>query len=166
MKCIDPGHVYRLDQRGADGGATFTAHFLDLEKKPPVPGPTTQEYLRMLIDRTMYCDQCEPWEGNQHIIDHLRMALALHEARALIKKTVKGEIKPERVALGSDGHFKLISDQPPGDHVLPFQQQHYTHEPSSKAQTAGSIDPPALDRSCRTPPKPRKTETLTGAAEG
>ncbi len=36
---------------------------------------------------------------------HLRMALALHEARALLRHVEKGEIKPELVAVGSDGHF-------------------------------------------------------------
>lgn len=61
----------------------------------------------MLIDRTMHCDNCLRWSSNDQIIWHLRMALVLHEARALERKTEKGLIEPERLKISDDGHFKL-----------------------------------------------------------
>lgn len=71
------------------------------------PGTQTQEVLRALIDRTMHCDNCLRWPGNDKIIYHLRMALVLHEARALQRKVEKGEMRPESVPLMSDGHFQV-----------------------------------------------------------
>jgi hypothetical protein len=56
----------------------------------PHEGVQTQEVLRALIDRTLHCDRCLRWDGNDKIIHHLRMALALHEARAIERKTEKG----------------------------------------------------------------------------
>jgi hypothetical protein len=80
----------------------------------PHPGTQTQEVLRALIDRTMHCDNCLRWLGNDLIIYHLRMALALHEARALERKTEKGIIMPETICTHGDGHFAL-SDAPMSD---------------------------------------------------
>jgi hypothetical protein len=71
--------------------------------------------LRALIDRTMHCDNCLRWAGNDKIIYHLRMALALHEARALERKTEKGLIRPELIRTSSDGHFKLHGGKHEGD---------------------------------------------------
>ncbi len=45
--------------------------------------------------------------GNDDIIRHLRMALVLHEARALIRKVHKDELAPEIVDVAGDGHFRL-----------------------------------------------------------
>lgn len=103
----------------------YLLHFLDTEKHPNLseganvltfvnrepdhehPGTQTQEVLRALIQRTQHCDRCLRWEGNDLIIRHLRMALALHEARAILRKTEKGLISPELIETGTDGHFKI-----------------------------------------------------------
>jgi len=71
------------------------------------PGTQTQEVLRALIDRTQHCHNCLPHEVNAKIIYHLRMALVLHEARALERKVEKGLLKPEQIVTDEDGHFKL-----------------------------------------------------------
>lgn len=113
MKVIEPGHIYEL-------------HWLDCKPQPPEwpyqrsntlvfvnreatphPGTQTQEVIRALIDRTQHCDRCLRWDGNDQIIHHLRMALVLHEARALARKTEKGIIAPELIVTGLDGHFKI-----------------------------------------------------------
>lgn len=119
MKVIEEGHIYRLDwldgepnyigNRTEDGQRELMANdliFVNREDNPH-PGTQTQEVLRALIDRTMHCDNCLRWPGNDLIIHHLRMALVLHEARALGRKIEKEELQPERVTLSTDGHFKL-----------------------------------------------------------
>jgi hypothetical protein len=105
MKIIEPGHVYELNS--LDGGTPETLTFVNREEGQEHPGTQTQEVLRALIDRTMHCDNCKRWDGNDKIIHHLRMALALHEARAIVRKAEKGYYKPEQMAVGADGHFTL-----------------------------------------------------------
>lgn len=109
MKIIEPGHIYALQWLDASPrlGADQLI-FVNREKGILMHGGTqTQEVLRALIDRTQHCDRCLRWDGNDKIIYHLRMALALHEARAIERKTEKGYIKPEFVKTGVDGHFTL-----------------------------------------------------------
>jgi hypothetical protein len=105
MKIIEPGYVYEL--HSLDGGEPETLTFVNREDGDEHPGTQTQEVLRALIDRTMHCDNCLRWEGNDKIIYHLRMALALHEARAIELKAEKGYYAPERMKIGADGHFTL-----------------------------------------------------------
>jgi hypothetical protein len=124
MKIIEPGHIYELnwlDGKPKEYHATqdmpdhdlieyFSSNrliFVNREKGTEHPGTQTQEVLRALIDRTQHCDNCLRWEGNDQIIYHLRMALALHEARAILRKTEKGYIHPEEILIGPDGHFTL-----------------------------------------------------------
>lgn len=118
MKVIEPGHVYELNWLdealgNADkmmslfGGMPNRLMFVNREHSTEHPGTQTQEVIRALIDRTRHCDNCLRWEGNDQIIHHLRMALVLHEARALERKVIKGIIAPELVLTGIDGHFKL-----------------------------------------------------------
>lgn len=106
MKIIEPGHIYDLDVQ--DGEEPERLTFVNREDTPHA-GTQTQEVIRALIDRTMHCDNCLRWEGNDLIIHHLRMALALHEARALLRKTTKGIIAPENINLTPDGHFAVTS---------------------------------------------------------
>lgn len=108
MKVLDKGHVYALDH--LDGEDSQKLIFVNREAGREEEGTTTQECLRMLIDRTWYCNDCLPWSGNKLIVDHLRMALMLHEVRAMIRKVEKGEIEPEKLAVGHDGHFILGPD--------------------------------------------------------
>jgi hypothetical protein len=84
-----------------------TLVFVNREGEDQHPGTTTQEVICALIDRTQHCDSCLRWEGNDQIIKHLRMALVLHESRAIMRKVEKGEIIPEHIPIGPDGHFVL-----------------------------------------------------------
>lgn len=105
MQVLEPGHVYLLDH--LDGPNQQQLVFVNREEGTEHEGTQTQEVLRALIDRTQHCDRCLRWEGNDAIIHHLRMALALHEARALLRKAEKGYYLPEKVAVDEDGHFLL-----------------------------------------------------------
>lgn len=114
MRIIEAGHIYELAQLDLNEPDVETdlyervvLKFVNREKGSEHPGTQTQEVLRALIDRTQHCDRCLRWEGNDLIIQHLRMALALHEARAIIRKAEKGIIRPESVITGEDGHFQL-----------------------------------------------------------
>lgn len=105
MKILEPGHVYQLQHLDGTGAGVLT--FVNREPGAEHEGTQTQEVLRALIDRTQHCDTCLRWDGNDKIIHHLRMALALHESRALERKAEKGLIEPEKVATASDGHFVI-----------------------------------------------------------
>ncbi len=97
MKVIDPGHTYALDS--LDGAPPFTLSFVkrvgDLypgNAGEPHGGPTTQEVIRALIDRTKYVDQqalmlkYPGWEDdhryNDNVIEDLRQCLLNLESRA------------------------------------------------------------------------------------
>lgn len=117
MKVIEPGHVYQLDT--LDGAAPNRLVFVNREPGTEHAGTQTQEVLRTaidalscLIDRTNHCDGCLRWEGNDRIIKALseaqrqmRLAILHHEARALERKLDRGDLKPEGVPVGADGHF-------------------------------------------------------------
>lgn len=110
MKIIEPSHVYELHSLDGDG-TPETITFVNREPGTEHPGTQTQEVLRALIDRTMHCDNCRRWAGNDKIIFHLRMALALHESRAIERKAEKGYYAAEQVSISSrDGHFQLIEN--------------------------------------------------------
>lgn len=106
MIVVEPGHTYALK-------------YLDAEKHVELvfvrrdrgdlnhPGTTSQEVLQALIDRVKYCDGQLPHVNNTKIIDHLRMAFVLFEARALERKVEKGLLEPEYVSLNEDGHFLI-----------------------------------------------------------
>ena len=117
MRIKEKGHIYLLDHIDGPGSETLT--FVNRESGTEHPGTQTQEVLRALIDRTMHCDNCLPTPLDSEIVYHLRMALVIHEARALIRKTQKGRIEPENVATCSnDGHFRLDSNTLTSDSVL------------------------------------------------
>jgi hypothetical protein len=104
MRVIEAGHIYELDHLDGDDKSTLT--FVNREAHPH-EGVQTQEVLRALINRTQYCDRCERWEGNDTIIYCLRMALVLHEFRAIERKIHNGVLTPEHIVTGPDGHFSL-----------------------------------------------------------
>jgi len=109
MKILEAGHIYELE--GLDthfGDPPIILPFVNRENTPH-GGTQTQEVIRSLIDRTRHCDKCLRWDGNDLIIHHLRMALVLHEARALLRKVEKGLLEPEHVMTGTDGHFLLLT---------------------------------------------------------
>jgi len=124
MRVIEEGHVYELNSIDAPNGLkTQVLTFCNREPGHEHPGTQTQEAIRVAIDRTMHCDNCLRWEGNDLIIYHLRMALVLHEARALIRKVEKGYIMPENIETDPrDGHF-LLSKLPNSDDSTEYENK-------------------------------------------
>lgn len=118
MKVIEKGHIYEAEVRSVEDGKavkTITPPVLTFINKEPGyehDGTTTQEVLRILIDRTRHCNNCLPHRNNEQVIYHLRMALVMHEARALERRMEKGSYRPEYVTTGDDGHFLLDEVNP------------------------------------------------------
>lgn len=119
MKTIEKGHIYDLTIRSHDGtlpaikvGDAQTLKFVNKQPGQEHDGVTTQEVLRVLLDRARHCANCMPHRNNEQIIYHLRMALVLHEARALERKLEKGLIAPEYISTGPDGHYELSRQLP------------------------------------------------------
>jgi hypothetical protein len=112
MQVVEPGHVYKLASfdGGEDEGVILT--FVNREEGTEHAGTQTQEVLRALIERTQHCDACLRWEKNDDIVYHLRMALVLHESRALERQVEKGLLKPEIEPVGANGHFLLTYNKP------------------------------------------------------
>lgn len=118
MKVIEPGHKYQLDVLDGDEPVIIT--FVNREAIPH-SGTQTQEALRasidvmsVLIDRTNHCDGCLRWEGNDRIIKamseaqrQMRLALLIHEERAMERKLDKEGWQPELAQKTSDGHFPI-----------------------------------------------------------
>jgi len=106
MMVIYPGHTYELAH--LDGEGTTRLQFVSRAPlHPPLEGVTNQEVIRALIDRVKVLNAEVPWEGNALILHHLRMALTLHEARAMLRHVEKGQLEPEHVRLDDHGHFAL-----------------------------------------------------------
>lgn len=100
-----PGHLYLLDH--LDGLKQTILQFV--QRKPfhePCEGVTNQEVLRAIIDRVKVLDKETPWEGNKRILFHLRMAIALHENRAIERHIEKHNLEIENFELGPDGHWE------------------------------------------------------------
>jgi hypothetical protein len=135
MKVEEPGHIYQfqtldLESPRDDRRLVDQLIFVNREKGKEHPGTQTQDVLRALIDRTMHCDNCIPWQGNPDIIHHMRMAIAYHEARALERKAEKGLYFPEMVVLGPDGHFSLTFETQSGDHEAYHRRRYGSENPS------------------------------------
>ncbi len=112
MKILEPGHIYDLGwlDKEPQAGESYLI-FVNREPGHEHGGTQTQEVLRALIDRTAHCHACLPDETvNSNIIYHLEIALAWHEARALMRKAKKGLYRPSEIATGDDGHFALRRD--------------------------------------------------------
>lgn len=120
MKVLETGHIYQPVNRRVEGKGITTVKQIEdqtitfINKQPGQEhdGTTTQEVIRILIDRTRHCANCMPHPNNERIVYHLRMALVLHEARALERKTEKGEIAPEYLVTHGDGHIALTEKKP------------------------------------------------------
>jgi len=120
MRIIEPGHIYDLDT--LDGsGLPLRLVFVNREKGTEHAGTLTQEVLRCqidilstLIDRTNHCDACLRWDGNDKIVKaiseaqrQLRLAILLHEQRALERKMDKGLAVEQIPTEEQDGHFHV-----------------------------------------------------------
>lgn len=111
MNEIVPGHVYELDNLDCNNNNTQLLKFVNRNLESDCEGTTNQEVLRALIERVKFMDSQIHWPLNKEIIHHLRMAISLHEARALIRKTEKRENQPETFRVGDDGHFIVLMDK-------------------------------------------------------
>lgn len=119
MKVLIPGHKYTVTNYCAERAIVATpseqtVYFvLDAKYNPDAKlsasGTNCQELLRVLIDRVRFLNGQRRWDGNQRIIEHLRMALALFEARALERKAEKG-FSIELFTTDVDGHLKLSEE--------------------------------------------------------
>jgi hypothetical protein len=111
MKVIDPGHTYRVEN--TDGSGTQVIQFVlrrgyDGELLPEdqrKEGIQSQELLRVLIDRTIYLHTENPWSENVKVVQHLRDALRLYEARAARAAIVKLQMPERRDFCKQCGHF-------------------------------------------------------------
>ena len=105
MRELTAGHKYELDH--LDGEAKSYLNFVNRNEGEEEEGTVNQEVLRALIKRVYFLDGQINWELNEKIVYHLRMAIALHEARALIRKVEKHNLKIEDLELDTDLHIKL-----------------------------------------------------------
>jgi hypothetical protein len=130
MKVLEKGHIYEAQIRTPEGFFDDTTpdqqiKFVNKQPGQEHSGTTTQEIIRVLLDRTRHCANCMPHPNNERIIYHLRMALVLHEARALERKTEKGDFVPEYLQTGGDGHFSVIAttdrDEKETSHLIPHR---------------------------------------------
>ena len=94
MEIEEPGHIYILNN--LDGTEKTRLVFVNRNNCYEHEGTTNQEVIRALVDRVKYMEQQLPWDGNNKILFHLRMALVLHEARVLERKTEEGKINKTR----------------------------------------------------------------------
>jgi hypothetical protein len=127
MKVSEKGHIYHPVNRQVEGAPEMMQQTLTFVNKEPGRehgGTTTQEVIRILIDRTRHCNNCLPHPNNERVIYHLRMALVLHEARALERKTEKGEFMPEYLETGEDGHLALVGEKTTGELDTPVLEPH------------------------------------------
>lgn len=106
MREIYKGHLFELNHLDGEGKSLLQF----VQRKPyhePKEGVTSQEVIRAVIARVKALDEETPWEGNKRILYHLRMVIALHEARAVERHIEKHNLAIEHIVLGDDGHFKL-----------------------------------------------------------
>ena len=131
MKVIEKGHIYELVSRAPAGNGYGEPQKLEFVNRQPGQehdGVTTQEVIRMLLDRTRHCANCMPHRNNEQIIYHLRMALVLHEARALERKLEKGLIEPEYISTGPDGHYGLFTHNPELEDLNTTKLEPFRHD--------------------------------------
>lgn len=88
MKVIDPGHHYHLIALDGSPGGFETLQFVKREGKDypgnegSMPGTTTQEVLRALIDRMEYVNDQIPCPENFNVLRKLRESIYQLELRA------------------------------------------------------------------------------------
>lgn len=107
MRVIDPGSTYELANLKGDGTSLFRFY-----KDPEIhgsghAGPSTQEVMRVVIDRIKTLESEKPHWVNEMLIQRGREMIALFEVRALVEKVVKGRLDIESLPVGADGHIIL-----------------------------------------------------------
>ena len=105
MECLDAGHTYLLDDNKKPSKTTIITFFKDEKiNGDGYDGTTNQEVLRALIDRVEFLDNQVQSPYTDRILNHLRMALILHEARHLERLVERGE-RIEDIIPKKTGHF-------------------------------------------------------------
>ena len=105
MKVIDEGHKYLLDDNKTPTNTTTITFMKDANiNGDGYEGTTNQEVLRALIDRIKFLEGQVHHRFNAVIINHLRMALVLHEERHLERLVDRGE-SIEDIVPKDTGHF-------------------------------------------------------------
>lgn len=116
MKVIEPGHVYEV--QNTDGKGTQRINFVLrrdgaaelLPENQRRQGIQSQELLRVLIDRTIYLHNEQPWPENIVVINCLRKALKMYESRAA-RRSIEKLAMPERHEGCKDcGHLLCFCD--------------------------------------------------------
>jgi hypothetical protein len=92
MKVIDPGHEYELKTLDVPENTISDPLLIAFVKRtgdnypgniePAHSGTTSQEVMRMLIERAKYVNHQKPHEANELIIKHLRDCIWMLEERA------------------------------------------------------------------------------------
>ncbi len=91
MRTLDPGHIFALDMLDIQADERQSTEMLVFVKREGprypgnvshFPGTNCQEVIRALIDRVKYLDSQNPDDRNPAILQRLREALWLFEARA------------------------------------------------------------------------------------
>jgi hypothetical protein len=144
MQVTHVGHVYLLEH--VDGDGHTEVRFVNKEPGDEQEGTTTQEVCRMLIDRTRYCNNCLPHRVNEEIIYHLRMVIALHEARALEQAVKKGEVDIEYSTVAENGHLMLAMTAPLANatvHLRAVTPEWESQKPVYLNERLGIKTPPA-----------------------
>jgi hypothetical protein len=109
VRAIIPGHLYELDNLKGEGTTRFRFYMdPEIHDGMSLDGPSSQEVIRMLIDRVKHLHSEKEWDGNHDIIQGLRTALAGFEARALLRKVEKS-LDIEDLPVGEDGHIQLVT---------------------------------------------------------
>lgn len=109
MRVIYPGHKFAL--RNVDDDDEQILQFL--QRAPfhdPIPGVTNQEVHRVLLSRIEVLNAEDPWWGNERMIHNLRENIGMHELRAMLRHAKKGDLRPEDIQVGKDGHFVFVFD--------------------------------------------------------
>jgi hypothetical protein len=108
---IVKGHRYAMTNLKTGGESILQFHQdPELHGGVSADGPSTQEVIRVCIARVNALDDEKPWSGNADIIMHLRCALAGFEARAIIRRSEKGELEIEKLPVLDDGHIEIKSE--------------------------------------------------------
>lgn len=118
MKVVNPGHLYLVEN--VDGPGDQQIRFVRrrgrdgklLAERDSSPGILCQELLRVLIDRVCYLNDEDPCSEDVAIIQGLRNALRLFEARAA-RRTIEKLSMPELADACPECHHLLCAHRHP-----------------------------------------------------
>lgn len=110
MKVLYPGHRYELGH--IDGAGKTVLQFVQRAPlHPPCEGIICQQLLCMILDRIKELEKEVSSPLNDLLLFHGRQMLCLFEARALMRKAEKGQLLPEYLPVGADGHFIFTTEE-------------------------------------------------------